>query len=140
MQRRYFSGRMLLECLTRISYCPLAQSLWPIIFRPVGQPNLWGIWIHSFYQSHIGWPYCLTKQLLIQLLVFQVGKQKKVWRAISELRPDYWLNEGYRMSMKNCLYDKALKETLKDCDCRPPFYVLGAVGHNMSTCHGTQLR
>ena len=50
------------------------------------------------------------------------------------------LYKGYRMSMKNCLYDKALKDTLTECKCRPPFYVLGAVGKNMSTCQGTQLK
>ena len=49
------------------------------------------------------------------------------------------LEKGYRMSMKNCLYDKALHATLEECNCRPPFYVLGAIGKNVSTCHGTQL-
>jgi len=47
--------------------------------------------------------------------------------------------KGYRMSMKNCLYDKALQATIRECQCRPPFYVLGAIGKNMTTCHGTGL-
>ena len=38
------------------------------------------------------------------------------------------LKKGYRMSMKNCLYDKALHATKARCGCKPPFYVLGALG------------
>ena len=49
------------------------------------------------------------------------------------------LEKGYRMSMKNCLYDKALHATLKECDCRPSFYVLGAIGKDKPTCIGKQL-
>lgn len=48
------------------------------------------------------------------------------------------LKKGYRMSMKNCLYDKALQATREFCQCKPPFYVLGALG-NLTTCKGTQL-
>lgn len=48
------------------------------------------------------------------------------------------LKKGYRMSMKNCLYDKALHATKAICGCKPPFYVLGALG-NITTCQGTQL-
>lgn len=48
------------------------------------------------------------------------------------------LKKGYRMSMKNCLYDKALQATKEVCNCKPPFYVLGALG-NITTCQGTQL-
>ena len=48
------------------------------------------------------------------------------------------LKKGYRMSMKNCLYDKALQATKQYCGCKPPFYVLGALG-NITTCQGTQL-
>jgi hypothetical protein len=48
------------------------------------------------------------------------------------------LKKGYRMSMKNCLYDKALHATKAICGCKPPFYVLGALG-NLTTCQGTQL-
>ena len=48
------------------------------------------------------------------------------------------LKKGYRMSMKNCLYDKALQATKDICGCKPPFYVLGALG-NITTCQGTQL-
>lgn len=47
---------------------------------------------------------------------------------------------GYRMSMKNCLYDKALHATIEECRCRPPFYVLQAVGRDLATCSGTQLQ
>ena len=39
------------------------------------------------------------------------------------------------MSMKNCLYDKALQATKAMCGCKPPFYVLGALG-NITTCQG----
>lgn len=48
------------------------------------------------------------------------------------------LRKGYRMSMKNCLYDKALHATKEECGCSPPFYVLGALG-KLPTCKGTQL-
>lgn len=47
--------------------------------------------------------------------------------------------KGYRMSMKNCLYDKALHATIKECGCKPSFYVLGAVYKNVKTCIGRQL-
>ena len=43
------------------------------------------------------------------------------------------------MSMKNCLYDKALHATIKECKCKPSFYVLGAVYKNITTCIGEQL-
>ena len=43
------------------------------------------------------------------------------------------------MSMKNCLYDKALHATIKECKCKPSFYVLGAVYKNVTTCIGEQL-
>ena len=43
------------------------------------------------------------------------------------------------MSMKNCLYDKAIHATFKECKCRPSFYVLGAIYKNVTTCIGTQL-
>ena len=48
------------------------------------------------------------------------------------------LKKGYRMSMKNCLYDQALHATKDECGCKPPFYVLGALG-DLPTCTGTQL-
>ena len=41
------------------------------------------------------------------------------------------LKKGYRMSMKNCLYDKALHATKARCGCKPPFYVLGALGKDL---------
>ena len=47
--------------------------------------------------------------------------------------------KGYRMSMKNCLYDKALHATIEECKCRPSFYVLGAIYNNITTCIGKQL-
>ena len=48
------------------------------------------------------------------------------------------LKKGYRMSMMNCLYDKALHATKAECNCIPPFYTLGALG-KLPTCKGTQL-
>lgn len=48
------------------------------------------------------------------------------------------LKKGYRMSMKNCLYDKALHATRDACGCIPPFYVLGAMG-KLPVCKGTAL-
>jgi hypothetical protein len=39
------------------------------------------------------------------------------------------LKKGYRMSMKNCLYDKALHATKAECGCQPSFYKLGALGN-----------
>ena len=42
------------------------------------------------------------------------------------------------MSMKNCLYDKALHATKAECHCQPSFYKLGALG-SLPTCTGTQL-
>ena len=43
------------------------------------------------------------------------------------------------MSMKNCLYDKALHATVAECKCRPSFYVLGAIYNELDTCIGQQL-
>ena len=43
------------------------------------------------------------------------------------------------MSMKNCLYDKALHATVQECNCKPSFYVLGAMYKNTTTCVGKQL-
>jgi hypothetical protein len=48
------------------------------------------------------------------------------------------LKKGYRMSMKNCLYDKALHATKAECGCQPSFYKLGALG-SLPTCTGTKL-
>jgi hypothetical protein len=42
------------------------------------------------------------------------------------------LKKGYRMSMKNCLYDKALHATKAECGCQPSFYKLGALGNLVS--------
>ena len=47
--------------------------------------------------------------------------------------------KGYRMSMKNCLYDKALHATIKECKCRPSFYVLRAIYNDVEVCIGKQL-
>ena len=38
-----------------------------------------------------------------------------------------------RMSMKNCLYDKALHATKEECHCSPPFY--RDDGHVHSSLH-----
>ena len=43
------------------------------------------------------------------------------------------------MSMKNCLYDKALHATVKECKCRPSFYVLRAIYNDVDVCIGKQL-
>ena len=43
------------------------------------------------------------------------------------------------MSMKNCLYDKALHATVKKCNCRPSFYVLGEVYSDLEICKGKEL-
>ena len=49
------------------------------------------------------------------------------------------LEKGYRMSMKNCLYDKALHATIEECNCLPSFYTLGAIGNDKKRCIGKQL-
>ena len=41
--------------------------------------------------------------------------------------------------MKNCLYDKALHATVKKCNCRPSFYVLGEVYSDLEICKGKEL-
>ena len=43
------------------------------------------------------------------------------------------------MSMKNCLYDKALHATIEECNCLPSFYTLGAIGNDKKRCIGKQL-
>ncbi len=48
------------------------------------------------------------------------------------------LKKGYRMSMNNCLYDKALHATKNECGCIPPFYTIGAMG-DLPVCRGTNL-
>ncbi len=49
------------------------------------------------------------------------------------------LKKGYRMSMNNCLYDKALHATAEECGCIPPFYTLRALGLDLPVCKGTRL-
>ena len=47
--------------------------------------------------------------------------------------------KGYRMSMKNCLYDKALHATVKECNYKPSFYVLREIYNDVPICMGPQL-
>ena len=49
------------------------------------------------------------------------------------------LEKGYRMSMKNCLYDEALHAAISKCKCKPSFYVQGVVGKKLPICIGKQL-